>query len=96
MSDIMEGEEWLERMTPREMRHFIRTTQEDLKRAVEDRRKLMEFVKLVYDEAWEGMGDTTNRIHARGETFIDHMAGWEKFSFLCDEAAKVKVQVEGK
>ncbi len=70
-------------LTQRELRNVIRTTQEDLRRAVTDRRKLLAVVDAIYNAAWQGMEENPGR------------DGYALFSRIADEAAKIKTQVEG-
>ena len=58
----------------------------DLKRAVEDRAKLLVVMDAIYNLAWGGM-DVTSDGRSR-------LAGFREFAQICDEVAKVKVSVE--
>lgn len=84
MSDIMEGEEWLEAMTPRQMRQLIRTLQADLGKAVQDRATTVAALKQVYDLAWNGMEQVPGR------------PGYATFSDIADVVAIAQTKLEGK
>lgn len=59
----------------------------DLRRAVEDRAKLLVVMDAIYNLAWEGMNST----------FIDGIMlnGYSRFGAICDEVAQVKAIVGG-